>query len=281
MINFKFLRHYKDMLLNKYLISADRMFNKKFYNYPLGTKPHADKKTYIDIWNNAKSKIYTEIDSIEKQYKYVIDSEWFHNLALQTQVVVKGSDICYEHGRLLYAVLCDYLSKNLKSDLTIVETGTARGFSSICMAKAMVDMNGCGKIITFDILPNNTKMYWGCIADHEGPKTRQELLFNYNNFLNRVIFIQGDTKLQIKKFGSNRVNFAFLDGGHAYKDVMNDFESINGRQETGDIIIFDDYTPNMFPGVVSAVDEICSKYNYTKQIVMAHQSRGYVVAVKE
>ena len=53
------------------------------------------------------------------------------------------------------------------------------------------------------------------------------------------------------------------------------------RQEAGDVIIFDDYTPNMFPGIVSAVNEICGKYNYTKQIVMAHQSRGYVVAVKE
>ena len=124
-------------------------------------------------------------------------------------------------------------------------------------------------------------MYWGCIADHEGAKTRRELLFNYNDFLNRVIFIQGDTKIQIQKFGANRVNFAFLDGGHEYKDVINDFESVNGRQETGDVIVFDDYTPNMFPGIVSAVNEICSKYNYTKQIVMAHQSRGYVIAVKE
>ena len=128
------------MFLNKCLISADRVFNKQFYNYPFGSKPHADKNKYIEIWNNAKSKKYAEIDSIEKQYKYAIDSVWLHDLALQTQVVIKGSEICYEHGRLLYAVLCDYISKNLKSNLTIVETGTARGFSSICMAKAMEDM---------------------------------------------------------------------------------------------------------------------------------------------
>jgi hypothetical protein len=281
MINFNFLWQYKNVLINKYSINADRMFNKQFYNYPFGSKPHADKEKYIEIWSNAKSKTYTEIDSVEKQYNYAVDSEWLHNLALQTQVVIKGSDICYQHGRLLYAVLCSYISKNLKLDLTVVETGTARGFSSICMAKAIADMKGHGKIVTFDVIPNDTIMYWGCIADHEGPKTRQELLSNYNNLLNRIIFMQGDTKLQIKKFSSNRVNFAFLDGGHAYEDVMNDFESVHGRQEAGDIIIFDDYTPSMFPGIVSAVDEICSKYNYTKQVVMAHQSRGYVIAVKE
>ena len=96
-----------------------------------------------------------------------------------------------------------------------------------------------------------------------------------------MIYIQGDTKIQIQKFGANRVNFAFLDGGHEYRDVMNDFESINGRQETGDVIVFDDYTPNNFPGIVSAVNEICRTYNYTKQIVMAHQTRGYVIAVKK
>jgi len=195
--------------------------------------------------------------------------------------VVKGSAICYEHGRVLYAVLCDYISKNLDLNLTIVETGTARGFSSIVMSKAMADMKGFGKIVTFDIIPHDTIMYWGCIADLTGPQTRQNLLFDYSKFLNSIVFIQGDTKLQIKKFSSNRVHFAFLDGGHEYMDVMNDFQALKGRQAVGDIIIFDDYTPNKFPGIVNAVNEICSEFGYKKDIVMAHQNRGYVIAVKQ
>ncbi len=32
----------------------------------------------------------------DNKYGYAIDNEWFHDLALSTQVVVKKSDICYQ-----------------------------------------------------------------------------------------------------------------------------------------------------------------------------------------
>ena len=43
---------------------------------------------------------------------------------------------------------------------TIVETGTARGFSSICMSKALIDQKKSGKIISLDCISHNEKIFW-------------------------------------------------------------------------------------------------------------------------
>ena len=246
-----------------------------------GDKPQGSKEEYLEIWNNAKTIVYPEIDKIEFQYKYSLSKEWIDELALITQVVKKGSVICYQHGRILYTLLSSYISKNLNQDYTIVETGTARGFSSICMAKAISDMHSSGKIITFDLVPCDKVMFWGVIEDHNGPQTRLQLLRNYNNLLSKITFIQGDTKIQVKKYCSNRVNFAFIDGGHGYIDVINDYNLIAERQQKGDIVVFDDYSTSMFPKVVDAIDWICHKYQYNKQIVMANKDRGYCIAIKK
>jgi len=122
---------------------------------------------------------YHQINEYEEQIGYAIDQEWFHDLALHTQIVVKESPLCYAHGRVLYSALSYYLQQHPPASptdmVTIWETGTARGFSAICMAKALKDQQRAGTIITFDVLPHRTSMYWNCIDDWDGPKTRVEL----------------------------------------------------------------------------------------------------------
>ena len=48
----------------------------------------------------------------------------------------------------------------------------------------------------------------------------------------------------------------------------------------GDIIIYDDYTPVISSGVVKAVDEICDKNNYSKEIITISDQRGYALTIK-
>ena len=52
-------------------------------------------------------------------------------------------------------------------------------------------------------------------------------------------------------------------------------------QVTGDVVLFDDYTPTMFPGVVEAVDTICREFNYHKEIITVGPQRGYTVAERK
>jgi len=262
--------------------TINKYANFRWYSSPLAKTIKASKDEYLKIWENAKSKKYKIIDNFEEETGFKIDESWYHNLALHTQVVIKKSDIVYVHGRLLYASLRKYLSETSEKNINIIETGTARGFSSLCMAKALRETDICAKILTFDVLPHNHKMFWNCIDDHEGKKTRAELLNNYKDLTEKYIwFHQGNTKVEMPKLQIDRVHFAFLDSAHDYYYLISEFNNLKNKQQIGDVIFFDDYTPKMFPGVVKAIDEICEKYNYSKQIIKVSDARAYVIAKKQ
>ena len=149
------------------------------------------------------------------------------------------------------------------------------------MAKALEDNNKEGTIITFDVLPHDTKMFWNCIDDHDGPKSRRELLYPWNELVERyIIFHQGDTRIEMKKIKTDRIHFAFLDGFHTFQDVYSEFDQIKNNQRSGDIICFDYYTPHQYPGLVKAVDDICKNYNYKITKLQASNNRGYLVGIK-
>jgi|TARA_B100001971_G_C18238904_1_gene569354 predicted O-methyltransferase YrrM len=268
-------------ILKKLLDRLHKRYRTNYHNFPFGETPRGSKEEYERIWSQAKQKIYPVIDNYENKLQSKIDSNWFHELALHTQVVIKSSEICYQHGRLLYTFVTDYLNRNDLNYINILETGTARGFSCLCMAKALHDRDVEGKIITFDLLPHDVKMYWNCIDDLESPKSRKELLSNYSDLIERyVIFCEGDTRLMQEKIDMSRINFAFIDASHTFEDVVSEFSYINERQRQGDNILFDDYQPNYFPGVVKAVDTICDKYGYLLETIRVSDQRGYAIAYK-
>ena len=121
-------------------------------------------------------------------------------------------------------------------------------------------------------------MFWNCIKDFEGERSREELLSQWQEELNNIVFVQGWTTDTLNKIGINRINFAFLDAQHSKKSVMEEFQFIYARQITGDMIFFDDVTPDMFPGVCEAVKEIELNYPYKIEKLNFDKSRGYAIA---
>ena len=259
------------------------LYSYKNKNFPFGLKRQASKKQYLQIFDEAKKIRYKNIEDYEKNSGYKIDVDWLDNLALHTQIVIKKSAICYAHGRILYSCLSKYIkNSSLKNNnITILETGTSRGFSSVCMAKSLHDNQFKGKILTIDYLPHDTKFYWNCIDDHEGKKTRRELLSYWRDLCkNYIIFIEGYSKEILKKIKFDRINFAFLDASHTYRAIYNEFKFISKYQEKGDIIIFDDYGNKSYLGLKIAIDEICEIYKYKKLVINATSQRGYLIATK-
>src|SRR3546814_7836254 len=120
----------------------------------------------------------------------------------------------YNHGRLLYAFLRRYLAECRSEQAVLFETGTARGFSALCMARALQDEGAGGYVVTVDQLPHDRPMLWNCIDDHEGPRTRAQLLSDYPELLSRIVFLRGRSDEVIKTLGLSRINFAFLDATH-------------------------------------------------------------------
>lgn len=242
--------------------------------------PLLEKNEYLNLFNNIKDDVSNEIDQFEKNTGYKIKKLWIDNLALHTQIVKKKSALNYHHGRLLYSALRSYISKNKGQTINILETGTARGFSSICMSKALIDSNCYGKIYTIDIVPNNEKIYWNCIDDWEGKKTRLQLLNNWSDEIENVVFLTGDCDNVLKNFYLSRINFAFLDAQHNYLNIKNEFNYVSNRQFKGDIIIFDDVNVDQFPEISKFINELEKKKTYKLKVISSSEYRSYCLAIK-
>ena len=159
------------------------------HDQPFGNKIKGSKDEYNQLYLEAKSINYELSNKIEKRFEFQIDKIYLDNLALHTQVVIKNSKLNYQHGRLLYSILSYYINNILERKnnevINILETGTARGFSSICMSKALIDNEIPGKILTIDQISHKSKIYWNSntfkikIGNFNTFKIRNSLEFKY------------------------------------------------------------------------------------------------------
>jgi len=248
---------------------------------PFGNKPKATKNEYYKLFESIKDLDHPEINQFEKKNGFCIEKNWINELALYTQITIKKSKLNFQHGRVLYSSLRKYIAEN-KSDkiINIIETGTSKGFSSICMSKALIDSNSLGKILTYDILPHEKRMYWNVFLDNSGKHSRQELLKKWLKELSNIIFIQGSSRTNMIRTHLDRINFAFLDAEHTYKDVISEFKYVSSKQIINDIIVFDDVTPGKFDGVVKALQKIQNENKYDVEYIRSSDQRGYAIAKK-
>ena len=284
-----FLRKFFNLIKNNSENILNQLYKLPFLEKPLPEKcsisniDATNKSIYLNLHRKAIKKENPKVTEFEKKIGFSIDKDWFNDISLITQTTIKNSQLNFNHGRLLYSLVSKYIKNSLKKDfsnLTILETGTARGFSSLCMSKAINDLKARGKVITIDCISHNKKMYWGCISDFNGEKTREELLSKWNKELSNIVFIHGWTKETLRKLGLNRIHFAFLDAQHTKIAVLEEFEFINKRQKKGDIVFFDDVTPNVFEGVCDAVKEIEINYPYRIEYLPFDINRSYAIATK-
>lgn len=252
----------------------------KWNNHPFGKLPHATAQEYTEIFNYAKAKRYEKIDALEESLGFKVERDWLEKLVLHTQIVKKKSDIVFEHGRLLYSLLRAYIAHASPGQISILETGTARGYSALCMAKALFDAGIEGRIVSVDVLPHLIPQIWNCIDDLERPKSRAELLAPWSELTSRVLFLQSDTKYLLPRIGLERINFAFLDAQHTFRAVSAEFEAIRCRQVAGDMIFFDDVTPAIFPGVEKFVKFLEDGSEYSIVRLVVSEQRAYAWATR-
>lgn len=275
---------YKLFKLKKFLHKLEWYIKYKRFSkdpFGIGNNP-LPRDYYLQAAEKAKKNISEDfLKEIKDYFGNLPPNDFVDELALSTQIVKKKSELNYNHGYLLYSALCRYIKDNPNQNYTILETGTARGFSAVIMAKALDDANVAGKIITVDVLPHNDKIYWNCIHDAEGKKTRFELLEKWKDLVEKYIFfIQGYSDIVLKQLGFPRVHFAFIDGLHSYEGAKIDAEFVMNFQKKGDVIVFDDYTPDQLPGIVKLVDEIAESGKYSKKIFSSNSKRGYAYCVR-
>jgi len=133
-----------------------------------------DESFFTDRWKIESSRNYPKISELEERFHASIDKSWFDRVTLITSVPDTDVQPCFQHGRVAYAVLSDYL-KRADGPVTIFETGTARGLSSLCMVKAMQDQGKFGTVLSFDVLPHFDPIYWNSLGDQGGKRTRSDI----------------------------------------------------------------------------------------------------------
>jgi predicted O-methyltransferase YrrM len=252
----------------------------RFYDgNPFGIDPSSvSRQRYLDLAAEARARRNdTLLDSFRRRFGYLPDPEFVDELALATQVVLKDSKLDWSHGYLLYAALRSYLdAAPPQRPVTIFETGTARGFSAVCMAKALHDTGRAGTVLTVDILHAERPILWNCIHDADGPATRLELLEPWGELVeDHVVFLRGDVEIVLDQLGLPHVHFAFLDAEHTYDALRRELAFVAARQRPGDVIVCDDYTPAQFPGVVRAVQELTATGAYELESFTSSDERGY------
>ena len=260
------------------------IINRPLPKNPFGKKIIGTKEIYLKLHSKAILNLNKDVIDFQESSGFKVNEKWFNDLALHTQTCIKKSQLNFNHGRLIYSVLSKYISEiNVmeNNSLTILETGTARGFSAICMSKALIDQKKSGRIISLDCISHNEKMFWNSISDLDGPKTRSNLLSKWPEELCNIIFIQGWSKKIIKRLGIQRINFAFLDAQHTKNEVLLEFNYVYRRQQSGDLIIFDDVTYGQFDGVCEAVEIIKNNYPYEILYLGSDKKRGYAIATKK
>jgi len=253
--------------------------------FTYGNRKVAGSEQYLALFEEARSFEFPETRAIEDATGFRLEDDWLEKLALSTQVVVKQSELNWQHGRLLYSHLSQMIEKRRgegfdNEPIMVLETGTARGYSSLCLARALIDSTCMGTVVTIDALPHHKEMYWNCIEDVSGKQSRRQLLARWESELARIVFVEGTSRGALSKLGLSRVHFAFLDAQHTYREVLEEFRYVRERQNRGDVVFFDDVTRGKFDGVVQAVEEIEKEGLYAITYMGHPTERGYALGVR-
>jgi len=86
-------------------------------------------------------------------------------------------------------------------------------------------------------------------------------------FKNNVHLIKGNSNTLLKKIDMSKIDYVFLDGGHAYETVKNDLNYSKPVLDNKGTILCDDYNLSYAPGVKKAIDEFIKNNDVKSKIL--------------
>ena len=123
-----------------------------------------------------------------------------------------------------------------------------------------------------EIIPNTRfnnplkKIYFEYIL-RKDPYSIEAVSNLLKKFKQNVHLIKGNSNKLLKKIDMTKIDYVFLDGGHAYETVMNDLHYSKAVLDNNGTILCDDYNLGQAPGVKRAIDEFISSNNLKSEII--------------
>ena len=168
---------------------------------------------------------------------------WFHDATW----VLRGGD-GGGHGLLLYKLIRKIGAERPPN---VLEIGTARGFSAITMARAMLDANLPGRVYTIDVIDHSEPVRWH--SDTEGKQHPDEPLANefisrseiwsrwFAEEATRITPMHGRSHEVLDDWSFGPIDVAFIDGKHTYDAVIRDLSLLEHLIAPGGVIVLDDF----------------------------------------
>jgi predicted O-methyltransferase YrrM len=135
-----------------------------------------------------------------------------------------------------------------------------------------LDLFGLSDESSNEIIPNTKfnnplkKIYFKYIL-RKDPYSIEAVADLLKKFKNNIHLIKGNSNKVLPKMDLSKIDFIFLDGGHAYETVRNDLNFSSPVLENYGTIMCDDYDLTYAPGVKKAIDEFIKENNYKCEIL--------------
>lgn len=206
------------------------------------------EEQYRAIFEEARSLSFPAIDTLEIDLGFAIQKKWLDETALVLNCPVKVNPPNWQHGRVIYAVLREFLKSTQaldKQPMVMLDIGTAKAFSACVIAKALKDHGEPWNRVpvhTVDVIKPNERVIRNTIAEVNGLKTLYEIS---KEFIpeEMAVIAHGDGSANLLtdlKSQDVRIPFAFVDGKHARSTVYMEGAMIASMQKADDVVIFDD-----------------------------------------
>jgi hypothetical protein len=218
---------------------------------------------------------YPVIAAFESRCGVALDRARLEAAAKVLACPVKKSPPNWQHGRVLYAAARKYLKPYRGEDgINVLDIGTAKGFSALCLRWAMDDSNCVHDDVTsVDIIDPGSRVRRNTIAEVDGFLTLAETLTPWPEALG-IQFAQS-TGIDWLTAHRERIHVAFVDGSHNGGSVLAEGRLIARRQERGDLVIFDDVDR---PELLVAVALLHTVYDL--EYIEVLPNRHYAIGVR-
>lgn len=269
-------------------------------NYAPQTQTAED---YQRIFELERQLDYPSVYALECGMGFAIDKERLEAAARVLSCPIKAAAPSWQHGRVIYATWRNYLAhKNTCPEcdgagkvldapqrgpgtfwdacdsclVTIVDLGTAKGFSALMAMYALLDSGRAGTVTSADVMPPEAKVRRNTPAEVDELKTLHEILEPFQE-ANGIQFVE-KTGIGLLQSIAGRIHLAFVDGKHSYEAVSEEAKLLAARQQPGDLVIFDDV--QMAP-VGKAVNKVAGKYYDLTTLRLGTVNRAYAIGARK
>lgn len=119
---------------------------------------------YQAAFERERVNAYPAIDELEARSGYALERSRLEIAAKHLACPVKRNPPNWQHGRVIYALLRRYLAART-GFVSLLDIGTAKGFSALCMAFALADAGMDGAITSLDVVDPDARVPRNSIAE--------------------------------------------------------------------------------------------------------------------